>query len=358
MRLDYNILWFEDQPSNIDPYVENIKNELAALGFIPNVDLRVVDGSRDPLEALPHHRDVDLVLMDFMLGGNYDGASLSKRVRHFFKYTDIVFYSSEVKTRLRQLIFEQDIDGVHCCSRTNLTDNTLSIIQTQMRKVLDLNHMRGIVMATTSDLDHAMIECLSVVHELAYPGNANAFATIINTKVAHQLNKKIADVAKLAGKGDVKKLLTNPNFSAEMRLDALQAELKKLGLPDSNVVEKLGVYLREVITPRNDFAHRRAVVRDEELFLDGRNEAFSQQSMTELRQRLMAHGDNLQALLELLKRMTQESASPPEEASVDGAAVDMSVGTALSTQVSVQREGTAKASSNGVVAEQFEKSNT
>ena len=184
MRLDYKILWFEDQPSNIAPSVANIKNELEALGFIPNIDLRVVDGRRDPLEDLPPQRDVDLVLMDYMLGGGYDGASLSKRVRQVFKYTDIVFYSSEAQSRLRKHIFDQGLDGVHCCHRENLSDDTLSFVHTQMRKVLDLNHMRGIVMATTSDLDHAMIDCLGVVHELAYPGNANAFATSISTNSA------------------------------------------------------------------------------------------------------------------------------------------------------------------------------
>jgi CheY-like chemotaxis protein len=154
MQLEYRILWFEDQPRNVEPFANTIRDGLTDLGFVPQIDIRpVIAGGPEPLKNLPLARDVDLLLVDWHLGGGYDGASLSKKLRQLFRYTDVVFYSSDVRGELRKLIFEQDIDGVHCCTRTHLSEQTLGIIKTQMRKVLDLNHMRGIVMATTSDLD-------------------------------------------------------------------------------------------------------------------------------------------------------------------------------------------------------------
>jgi CheY-like chemotaxis protein len=306
MQLEYRILWFEDQPANVRPFEDNIRSGLARLGFEPKVAMRtVVAGGLDPMADLPTQRDVDLVLMDWKLGGEHDGATLARQIRQVFIDTDIVFYSSEAPKTLRKLIFDQDIDGVYCCHRTSLSDRTLGLIRAQMRKVLDLNHMRGIVMAATSDLDHAMIECLDVVHKVAYPGDGGTFAAMISTQVAAGLRRKAEEIEGLGRRGKLEKLLKDPNFGSAMRLAALQAELQKFAerITEAHLLEKLGAYLTEVITPRNDFAHRRAVVVGDQLRLEGREEFFNQESMIALRLRLLNHSENLRALLSLLREM-------------------------------------------------------
>ncbi len=301
MKLEYRILWFEDQPQSISPMRQNIQDELEYLGFAPVIDLRIVDSSSDPLVDLPDQRDIDLVLMDWKLG-EHDGADLSQRVRLVFRYTDIVFYSAESTATLRRLIFEKGIDGVHCCHRMNLTEGTLGIIKTQMHKVLDLNHMRGIVMATVSDLEHTVIECLKLVQPLAYPGGAEKFAASISEKVIIELKKKVEEIEQFGKKGKLQKLLTSPHFNAKLRLDALQEVLQTLGVVEHGPhLEKLGTFLDDVITPRNDLAHRPAVVIGGELRLEGRPTPFTQESMIELRLRLLSHVENLQGLLKLLR---------------------------------------------------------
>ncbi len=60
-----------------------------------------------------------------------------------FQHTDIVFYSSEPPKTLRELIFKKDIDGVFCANRDHLSDRANGIIQGQLRRILDLNHMRA-----------------------------------------------------------------------------------------------------------------------------------------------------------------------------------------------------------------------
>lgn len=302
MQLEYRILWFEDQPRNVAPMRDNIQDGLEDLGFLPRIDIRqVVSGGPDPLADLPEQRDVDLVLMDWQLG-NLDGAQLSRRVRRVFEYTDIVFYSAVDAKHLRKLIFDQDIDGVHCCQRMNLSENTLGIIRTQMHKVLDLNHMRGIVMATTSDLEHAMIECLGLIQPVAYP-DAQEFAGVISKRVSEELRKKAEKIEEIGRKkSKFRKLIEDPNFNAALRLEMLQSELAKLQKKEHEPhLEKLASYLREVITPRNDFAHRRAEVVGGELRLKGRSDAFTQETMIALRLRLLDHKSNLGSLLELLR---------------------------------------------------------
>lgn len=313
MQLEYRILWFEDQPANVRPFEENIRSGLVRLGFEPRVAMRtVVAGGSDPMADLPAQRDVDLVLMDWKLGGGYDGAALARKIRQVFKDTDIVFYSSEAPKKLRKLIFDEDIDGVYCCHRTNLSDRTLGLIRAQMRKMLDLNHMRGIVMAATSDLDHAMVECLEVVHKVAYPDDAGTFAVLISSQVAAGLRKKADEIEGFGKKGKIGKLLKDPNFGSAMRLAALQAELQKLAdrITEAHLLERLGAYPTEVITPRNDFAHRRAVVVGDQLRLEGREESFNQESMIALRLRLLNHSENLRALLSLLREMADAAGEP------------------------------------------------
>ena len=75
MQLDYRILWFDDQEQSIKPFVERVQGMIARLGFEPKVDLRIITADvAEPLVNLPAQADVDLVMMDYKLGGQHDGA--------------------------------------------------------------------------------------------------------------------------------------------------------------------------------------------------------------------------------------------------------------------------------------------
>jgi DNA-binding NarL/FixJ family response regulator len=313
MRLNYRILWFEDQLNNIKPFADTIHGAIARLGFEPVIDMReVVAGGDDPLVGLPPEHDVDLVLVDWRLGGGQDGAQLARMLRRSFRDTDLVFYSSESPATLRKLIFEQGIDGVYSFHRTNLTERTVGLVRAQLRRMLDLNHMRGIVMAATSDLDQAMIRCLEVVQAVVDPNGARQFAASIGEKVAKSLRDKAADIEKLARNGRLEKLLREPAFGAALRLTVLQTEVKKIAdrIEEVHLIDALGRYDTEVIRPRNDFAHRRAVIQEGKLLLEGREEPFDQQSMISLRLRLLEHSDSLRALLSLLEEMALAAGQP------------------------------------------------
>lgn len=307
MQLDYRILWFDDQAQAIKPSVERVQAMIARLGFDPKIDLRIISAEvAEPLANLPGQAEVDLVLMDWKLGGGHDGADLARKLRQSFKDTDIVFYSAETATTLRELIFKQDIDGVFCVTRQHLSERTGGIIQGQLRRVLDLNHMRGIVMAATSDLDQGMVACLELVQKILHSDDAaSGFTDGIATKVAASLRKKADDVEGLARKGKLAKLLREPAFGATLRLQVLQEEVTKLAdrVSEQHLFEQLGKYHEEVITPRNDFAHRKAEVREGKLHLEGREQPLDHEAMKALRLRLLAHSDNLLGLLTILREM-------------------------------------------------------
>lgn len=308
MHLDYRILWFEDQIENIRPYQANISSAISRLGFNPKIETReVIAGAKDPLANLPSARDVDLVIMDFKLGGGYDGASLAKRLKMTYRDTDMVFYSSESAKTLRKLIFEQDIDGVFCFHRTNLSDRTIGLVQSQLRKMLDLNHMRGIVMAATSDLDQAMIECLKKIQPLIKSDNKDEFIRGVGGRISESLRSKADQIEKFVSKGQLDKILKEPSFGAALRLSVLQEEVAKISdrISEVHLLERLASYRDDVIGPRNDFAHRRAVLANNQLVLEGRDQPFTQDSMITLRLKLLSHFDNLSGLISLLAELNE-----------------------------------------------------
>lgn len=309
MQLEYNILWFDDQPGPISPFVDRVRGIISRLGFEAKIDLRIVTSeSGDPLAALPAH-SLDLVLMDWKLGGGHDGAVLARRLRQSFRDTDIVFYSSEHAKTLRKLIFNQDIDGVFCVNREHITDRVNGIIQGQLRRMLDLNHMRGLIMAATSDLDMAMVECLEVVQQVLHPGEGSAaFAEMIANRVSQGLRRKANEIDEFGKKGKLAKLLREPSFGAFLRWEVLKEEVAKLSdkVSERQFIEHLEKYNTEVISPRNDFAHRKAELRDGKLLLEGRNEPLDQDSMKALRLRILDHSDNLRGLLATLRELATE----------------------------------------------------
>ncbi len=337
MQLDYKILWFDDQHQAITPFVQRVQNMIARLGFEPKVDLRIITADVvEPLANLPNQAEIDLVLMDWKLGGLHDGADLARKLRVTFRDTDFIFYSSESPATLRRLIFEKNIDGVFCVSREHLSDRVNGIIQGQLRRVLDLNHMRGLVMAATSDLDLGMIDCLELVQKVLYVGDAAEYAIEIATRISKALRSKADDIDKLGKKGKLAKLLREPSFGPALRLQLLQEEIAKFAdkLTELHVVEGLDRYHEEVITPRNDFAHRKAELKDGKLHLEGRDQPLDHNTMKALRLRLLAHADNLKGLLTTLRELADAAGEPQlaeQIAEVEAAVVGVAAAASVET---------------------------
>ena len=329
MQLQYRILWLDDQEQAIRPFITRVQGIVSRLGFEPEIDFRVVTADVvNPLAGINQNEGYDLVLMDWKLGGKHDGAVLARRLRQMFRDTDIIFYSSEPAASLRKLIFDQNIDGVFCVAREHLSDRANGIVHGQLRRVLDLNHMRGIVMAATSDLDQGMIECLGVVQQVLYPADSAAqFASQIGKMVSDSLRKKADEIEKLGAKGKLSKLLKDPAFGASLRLKILVDEITKLSdkLNEPHLMDRLGRYQEDVIAPRNDFAHRKAEVRDGKLVLEGRENPIDHDTMRSLRLRLLDHYDNLRGLLSMLGELANnvgETALADQIAAVEEAVTE------------------------------------
>jgi len=199
MRIKYKIYWFEDDNiwlsnsrviegiSEIRKYLEDELGFQTDITFFIEKELsntrnfrlkKLLDDYPEKcrIVKLGNYKDdnlkkigffnVDLVLMDYNLGSE-KGNNVINYIRNDQNdiYTDILFYSqNESEKELRE---KSDKDGLYCSERTELfsEDKIKKVIKTTIRKTQELNNLRGLVMAETSELDEMVKEILKLVAE-------------------------------------------------------------------------------------------------------------------------------------------------------------------------------------------------
>lgn len=166
MRLDFNVLWVDDQPNAVNSQIQRIKAQMADDGFFFNPTLCTsIDKVKALIAGNVFMDEVDLILVDWDLGGGVHGQDVITKIRAVAQYKDVVFYSAQTSAaELRKLAFDNALEGIYCVSREGLVAEVLGVIESLVKKVLDLDHTRGIVMGATSDIDHLVNTCLAQAH--------------------------------------------------------------------------------------------------------------------------------------------------------------------------------------------------
>ena len=165
MRLDFNVLWVDDQPNRVDAQIVAIRRKMEEEGFQFNA--RQCMSLQDVQQLIAEHvftDEIDLILVDYDLGHNVEGQDAIAAIRETILYKDVVFYSAQnAADELRRLAFERGLEGIYCANREELVEEVLGVFESLVKKVLDLDHTRGIVMGATSDIDAMVNECLSLI---------------------------------------------------------------------------------------------------------------------------------------------------------------------------------------------------
>jgi CheY-like chemotaxis protein len=159
MRLNFNILWFEDTPEIIDGIEEPVEEHLEKQGYkLKRVDI-LKDSMRlkEIIDNVNEKRlDVDLILMDHNLAGGDKGSELIETIRKHELLTDIIFYSEHrgFRDELGQY------DGIYTADRDDLEEKIIAVTDHILKKALDLTNLRGLVMAETSELEELIHQIL------------------------------------------------------------------------------------------------------------------------------------------------------------------------------------------------------
>ena len=314
MNLEYRLLWFDDQEDNNRGVEDNLRTRLAMQGFT----LRVKKISTFKSDLMTRLRELkqegiwDLILVDWDLGAavdtdgqKLDGAKLAKKVRKVFPFTDVVFYSAETPKKLRELLFNEDVDGIRCAERgAQLKAATWGVVQSGIRRIVDLNHMRGIVMASVADLDQTLDDCLKALHSKMPEAKRNALVASVVERITEVAESNLGQIQKLVA-ANFDDLIEHRAFSSALKHLVLVKALKDFAddLALDYSFERLETYDKDVVHPRNAFAHARAVTSGGKTKFAGRDFVIDEEAMASIRRRLIEHKENLADLLTTLGQL-------------------------------------------------------
>ncbi len=313
MRLEYRILWIDDQ---IEDYIENgLKDEFAAylekLAFIPDIDcFETVSVAEEKLK----NKEYDLILSDYNIGDDGNGKDLIDRIRSGEIYTEILFYSAKPDfEEVAKSLYQDRISFLSLVDDSGFRKfkgKTFRLIDLSIRKLQELNSVRGLVMSQTSDLDTTIEDILIDVME-----GENEFTE----KLRKYVIKKIEDNAKERSK-IIEKIndLSNADiikhrqlFDADKKSRTLNELLKLCKLLDEELFKKFHEnYQSDVLRVRNDLAHAKSDIIDGiEYLIVSRKDGdqpikYDQAQCIEIRKNLRKYTDLLRKIRERVIELT------------------------------------------------------
>lgn len=258
MRLDFNVLWVEDQPANVADQQERISHLIRKEGFKLQVQFAVsVDAAKEYLTDHIYGDHIDLILMDYDLGTGMSGADGLSEVRELFPYKDLIFYSAKATAQLAEMATSRDIQGIFTAYRLDLPNVVEGVFENLVRKVLDIDHSRGIVMGATSDIDQVIFGGLSRVFDGCDDKQKGQAIEAIQKRIEEKRKDFEKSVDAIKAVKHVADLIQHHGvYTSDDRFRLLQKLMKLLSLHNERN-EQFDTYRTTVMPMRNDLAHIR-----------------------------------------------------------------------------------------------------
>lgn len=299
MRIEYNILWVEDEDSWYETTKELFSDTLEELGF------KLVPKQCKTFEEVKEEidknclKEYDLLLVDFTLKGQDTGEKVIEFIRNIKDkpiLTDVLFYSSAVEN-VRNSMKELGLEGVYTADRKEVETKFEQVVNTSIKKIQEVNTMRGLIMAETSDLDEIMLEITEILLQ-------SDVSTEIQEYIEEMIIQTISDISDIAKNTDInisQKISDNRIYTSTHKARAINKLYKSKQIGIKQFYES---YNKEVLAPRNIFAHVKETTIDGEKVLQsktGRQEVFNEARCIEIRKSLIKYREILESIRKQLK---------------------------------------------------------
>lgn len=298
MRLDYCILWFEDQPEEVISSRRRIERHIRNQGFVPKIIQKNNGVEIDEL-ATEHGklRDVDLVIVDYDLGNDQEsGDSIAKKISNKFP-VEIIFYSGSAPAVLRQKVCDNNIDGVFVSYRDELATDINRIIDYSLRKFTDLNNFRGVVAGTVAEFDHLMNQVVSRHHHGIDDETKGKLIAKIKKRIVKSAKDNLRQCENLTEKDNVQlaELMKHRAFTSDLRRRTAGGVLEDNDLSEKEV-EIFGE-IAKVLGLRNTLSHVRSITDSKGTRLEYESSVFTDKEFTSVRKELQKHLANLNSIV-------------------------------------------------------------
>lgn len=297
MKLSYSILWFDDTEEFFDILdIDGLKSEISSWGFFPNIKLVTTP---EEFWGYKPFEKIDLIVVDRNLEEYGEGQNFIADLRDHSIYTEVIFYTAGNASDLWDAIREKQLEGVFVSNRSVVLSKIYKVGRQAIRKVLDLDNMRGIVMAEVGELDHLIGEILAVgISRLSSELQDTVFRKF--HKEAEKQNREFGDrlaafiqapvLGEMIDMCDSNKRWENFN-----RLWKYHDNLKNK--------EKIGDYKVEVLDVRNALAHGVPEVTDDGYLFRhrGKEYFFNDESSGNLRKSILKYRQDFTNVLAMIK---------------------------------------------------------
>lgn len=270
MRENIGILWVEDSKS----YYEETKSilEMYAEDKGIKISFSYIEDASSLLEELNKQAQgfqiYDICFIDYALSmpDNKTGENIIRELRHKKVGTDILFYSSENITTIRETI-KQDLssfEGVYVADRDTFEDKSKLLLNKNSKKLYSINNIRGLLMNETSENDYVMKSyILKEYSTLSYEQKIEITNQIKQMLLENHdfINKnanKILEKIKKDNILEANKILNIINnlftLKNKYRIFEKIIQYKSTNDMDSN---KINNYLDKLVDLRNKLAHKK-----------------------------------------------------------------------------------------------------
>lgn len=165
MKLQYRILWVEDETDYVDGFPFNrVEEHIRDSGFEPALVLRA---SPEDVRKVVNQNEFDLLIIDFRIADDdFHGSDLIQQIRQNDCLTEVVFYSGSPRSELHREAGNKGLEGIYFAPKDpdGLVRKITDVFDLTVRKVLDVNNMRGFVMAGVAELDLLLDEIIHLKH--------------------------------------------------------------------------------------------------------------------------------------------------------------------------------------------------
>lgn len=257
MKLDYKILWLDDQIHTIndDGYTTDIFQFLSEQGFEAKIDLAKTEV--EFFNFLDKDDSYDLILTDYHLDetskNTRNGDEIIGLVRDRSIFTEIMFYSAQEavadtikKDRITFFDTRRVVGNGHF---EKIVEKAISLIALTIKKFQHIVAMRGMIMNETSSLDVEMMEVLLKI--INQKGAENVIPTIKEKykETNLQFNEYIETTDEVS--------IILQKIGSEHRWRAIVRNIEK-----GEIKTIFDNYKKDIIDERNRFAH--AVLEEDE----------------------------------------------------------------------------------------------
>lgn len=298
MQLRYRILWIENEQDWVESIEDQIQEHLEDLEFLYERTLI----SKEEKDI--NYNDYDLILMDLNLADHPNGAELIAKIRELGVYTDVVFYSAWME-QLKAQGKDKELEGVYYSGRTPdplFIKKVKSVIDSTIKKVQDLNNLRGLVMAEVSELDVRMLSLIDAYYiQKETEEKTKKFKKHLVEDVEKATKKKLSESEncdKLCKHKwtdlSIADIIKDFEFDSSRKARAIRLIIESEQIPyeakNGNFYED---YRIDMLSMRNNLAHCVSRIKDgkEILITKGDEMEFDDKKFKEIRKQIKVYND-------------------------------------------------------------------